>query len=75
MTSRLRRFGSTVSVLALLGAGAYAGGHLGLQATADRLVREAEGPGGGVRVGAVRVEPLSGRIAISGVVVSSGEDR
>ena len=75
MTSRLRRFGSTVSVLALLGAGAYAGGHLVLRATADRLIREAVGPDGSVTVGAVRVEPLSGRIAISGVVVSSGEDR
>jgi hypothetical protein len=75
MTSRLRRFGATVSVLALLGAGAYAGSHLVLRATADRLIRDAVGQGSGVMVDAVQVEPLSGRIAITGLVVSTTDGR
>ena len=71
MTSRPGRFASTVSLLALLTAGAYAGTHAVLTSKAERLIREAAGSQGDVSVGGITVEPLSGRIVIRDVKVVS----
>ncbi len=70
MLSRPGRFASTVSLLALLTAGAYGGTHVALMSRAESIVRDAAGPHGKVSIGAIHVEPLSGRIVIRDVQVA-----
>jgi len=75
MSMRPARLASTVSILAVTVACAYGGLHAMLTATAERMVRDAAGPGRSVAIGDVRVEPLSGRIAIRDIAVTTPAGR